>query len=704
MTEVNSYPSQHHMFNWNLIDKMSPKMSPTAPMSTPDDPVIHNSPPSLRGLSQQGQQQLQQGGYGNTVSQSESRTPSCDSPGAEGSADERNRRSKTCRVCGDHATGYNFNVITCESCKAFFRRNALRPKVQEFKCPYSEDCEINPVSRRFCQKCRLRKCFTVGMKKEWILNEEQLRRRKNSRLNHTGSQKSMKCGSPTHSFGGVMSPPKPMTIVSPEQLQFATPQNRLEMTPPMISPSSTSYVVSPPGSLSGTPVSPPSTGILTPTTNAVNDYEPNLLLQQRLAQQRLSSLSMNTPSPVNMPTTVTSPMGMGTNTRMDPVRSNQITLSMEEYSQLLLAAKGNGDVQTPPASMDEPPAKRGSFGQGMMAKPYIAPMAPVTTMPMPVIQPGFPVPNEATPPMSSYQERMSNYFDQTIIDALNVDSPDGPSASGAMQPDGVGFTICTLTPMNETKCDLNRSLPRANYQLNIAELRELDMVRSAFSGMNEPIDHGKPMQTFMKNDKNPTDIMNIMDIAMRRIVKMSKKLPAFNEISQDGKFALLKSGMVEMLTVRGVRRYDDRSNSWSTPSLSTEYKVPLGMFDRLKEGVCELQKERFVSLYKFFHEDLRQNELALDLLMLMVLFTPRPTIKNPRDLQLIQRQHSDYAALLNRYLESIYGDDARSFNDQIPRIMEKLRLAAQNTAALFTGKVNKDDAEPLAKEFFCNDS
>ncbi|VDM28305.1 unnamed protein product [Toxocara canis] len=42
---------------------------------------------------------------------------------------EARRRQKTCRVCGDHATGYNFNVITCESCKAFFRRNALRPKV-----------------------------------------------------------------------------------------------------------------------------------------------------------------------------------------------------------------------------------------------------------------------------------------------------------------------------------------------------------------------------------------------------------------------------------------------------------------------------------------------------------------------------------------------------------------------------------------------
>jgi hypothetical protein len=37
--------------------------------------------------------------------------------------------SKICGVCGDRALGYNFNAVTCESCKAFFRRNALKNKV-----------------------------------------------------------------------------------------------------------------------------------------------------------------------------------------------------------------------------------------------------------------------------------------------------------------------------------------------------------------------------------------------------------------------------------------------------------------------------------------------------------------------------------------------------------------------------------------------
>lgn len=86
------------------------------------------------------------------------------------SVSDLNKDSKICGVCGDKALGYNFCAVTCESCKAFFRRNALTKK--DFRCPFNEQCEITAVTRRFCQKCRLEKCFSIGMRKDYIMSEE----------------------------------------------------------------------------------------------------------------------------------------------------------------------------------------------------------------------------------------------------------------------------------------------------------------------------------------------------------------------------------------------------------------------------------------------------------------------------------------------------------------------------------------------------
>jgi len=37
-----------------------------------------------------------------------------------------------CLICGDVARGINFNLMTCMSCKTFFRRHALKSKVKIF--------------------------------------------------------------------------------------------------------------------------------------------------------------------------------------------------------------------------------------------------------------------------------------------------------------------------------------------------------------------------------------------------------------------------------------------------------------------------------------------------------------------------------------------------------------------------------------------
>ncbi|XP_053204694.1 nuclear hormone receptor HR96-like isoform X1 [Panonychus citri] len=101
---------------------------------------------------------------------------------------------KICKVCSDKAMGFNFNAITCESCKAFFRRNAY--KSEKLRCPFNGNCNIDVITRRFCQKCRLEKCFRVGMKKEWILSDEQKKmKRAKIEQNKLRRQAAMESGS-----------------------------------------------------------------------------------------------------------------------------------------------------------------------------------------------------------------------------------------------------------------------------------------------------------------------------------------------------------------------------------------------------------------------------------------------------------------------------------------------------------------------------
>ncbi|CAF4486266.1 unnamed protein product [Rotaria socialis] len=77
----------------------------------------------------------------------------------------------TCVICGAPALGYNFDVMSCESCKSFFRRNALRNPPPE--CPRQGLCQITFESRRRCSSCRLFKCLSSGMSRDRLVLAEK---------------------------------------------------------------------------------------------------------------------------------------------------------------------------------------------------------------------------------------------------------------------------------------------------------------------------------------------------------------------------------------------------------------------------------------------------------------------------------------------------------------------------------------------------
>ncbi|KAJ7419385.1 Vitamin D3 receptor [Pitangus sulphuratus] len=83
---------------------------------------------------------------------------------------------RICGVCGDRATGFHFNAMTCEGCKGFFRRSMKRKAM--FTCPFNGDCRITKDNRRHCQACRLKRCVDIGMMKEFILTDEEVQRKR----------------------------------------------------------------------------------------------------------------------------------------------------------------------------------------------------------------------------------------------------------------------------------------------------------------------------------------------------------------------------------------------------------------------------------------------------------------------------------------------------------------------------------------------
>uniref|UniRef100_A0A673H3D8 Steroidogenic factor 1-like n=1 Tax=Sinocyclocheilus rhinocerous TaxID=307959 RepID=A0A673H3D8_9TELE len=71
-----------------------------------------------------------------------------------------------CPVCGDKVSGYHYGLLTCESCKGFFKRTVQNNK--RYTCAESQDCNIDKTQRKRCPFCRFQKCLNVGMRLEAV--------------------------------------------------------------------------------------------------------------------------------------------------------------------------------------------------------------------------------------------------------------------------------------------------------------------------------------------------------------------------------------------------------------------------------------------------------------------------------------------------------------------------------------------------------
>ncbi|XP_037378242.1 oxysterols receptor LXR-alpha isoform X2 [Talpa occidentalis] len=117
--------------------------------------------------------------------------------------------NELCSVCGDKASGFHYNVLSCEGCKGFFRRSVI--KGARYACHSGGRCPMDTYMRRKCQECRLRKCRQAGMREECVLSEEQIRLKKLKRQEEEQAQT-------TSMPSGASSPPQVLPQLSQEQL------------------------------------------------------------------------------------------------------------------------------------------------------------------------------------------------------------------------------------------------------------------------------------------------------------------------------------------------------------------------------------------------------------------------------------------------------------------------------------------------------
>nr|UJP31525.1 putative steroidogenic factor 1 [Mya arenaria] len=88
------------------------------------------------------------------------------SGGELGSGDYKYGFEDLCPVCGDKVSGYHYGLLTCESCKGFFKRTVQNKKV--YSCVDNRSCHIDKSQRKRCPYCRFQKCLNVGMKLEAV--------------------------------------------------------------------------------------------------------------------------------------------------------------------------------------------------------------------------------------------------------------------------------------------------------------------------------------------------------------------------------------------------------------------------------------------------------------------------------------------------------------------------------------------------------
>ncbi|XP_068212325.1 nuclear hormone receptor HR96 isoform X2 [Palaemon carinicauda] len=602
--------------------------------------------------------------------------------------------SKKCGVCGDRALGYNFNAITCESCKAFFRRNALKNK--EFRCPFQDSCKVDQVTRRFCQKCRLRKCFEIGMKKEWIMTEEE-KQRKKQKIEENRARKMGDAYSDDDSLKGSVPPFSPFSSGStgeaskPQAIVVGVIRGEEESSAKVLRVEGQTDVHSQERSIiqsTGAPVVKPPlpSGSSVEYYKEEKEYGNDVTSSPSASQQEIPprcSEDQEFPGHIS-----------SHSSRVVQLLPYSHTASPNDNSSI----ESETFASSPHVSVNASPVSAHCLAPESPPTPTSEPLGNLSMAQVMAINikkeveyndgEAIQSPWEQRENTEQQQDCWQNFSVQEALRMLQPGCKANSSVTGITMMDSIMNTA--ISAEYSAFSLLGSSNPR---ELNEPEKLKLSELSEANKGLMAPLceDYN------FKDLSNPSliNIINMTEIAIRRLIKMSKRISAFKSLCQEDQIALLKGGCTEMMILRSVFAYDPDKDSWTIQQDHDRFKnIKLKVLKAAPGNVYEEHK-RFILA---FQPEWRRDLNIIFLLSAITLFMPeRPNIIHA---DAIKHEQCSYLYLLKRYLECKYGGcEGRTVYHRLLERINHLHILNENHIRVFL-EVNPQEVEPLLIEIF----
>lgn len=121
------------------------------------------------------------------------------------------------------------------------------------------------------------------------------------------------------------------------------------------------------------------------------------------------------------------------------------------------------------------------------------------------------------------------------------------------------------------------------------------------------------------DDPQLLTLINLTAIAIKRLIKMAKKINSFKNMCQTDQVILLKGGCTEMMILRSVMQYDIDHSTWQIPQ--NRDGVAAIRTDLLKLANNNVYEE-YESFIRTFDGRLRKDENVIFIMSAIVLFSP----------------------------------------------------------------------------------